>query len=227
MQKVHVLVIDPATGQARVGANVTVFLTGTSSLATLYNDAESATISNPQTTDGAGRVAFKVADGEYDIQVSGTGITTYKLTVVQVADKDSFALAGHTHSDVAFLTLENTWTKAQHWARGADIASAATLVLGTDGNYFHVTGSTTITAITSRPAGSLLVLEFDSTPTVIHNATSLILAGGSDFAAEAGSVLFLVSEGAGNWREVARKGGAAGAFTIGLHYALPVLVPVA
>jgi hypothetical protein len=33
------------------------------------------------------------------------------------------------------------------WSKGADVASATALALGTDGNYFDVTGTTTITSI--------------------------------------------------------------------------------
>ena len=36
------------------------------------------------------------------------------------------------------------------WSKGADIASAATLTLGTDGNYFDVTGTTTVPAVSAK-----------------------------------------------------------------------------
>src|SRR5574343_1836492 len=41
----------------------------------------------------------------------------------------------------------NTFTGTQKWAKGADVASANALALGTDGNYFDITGTTTITSI--------------------------------------------------------------------------------
>ena len=95
--------------------------------------------------------------------------------------------------DLPGLADENTWTgtqtmsgKSMYWAKGADIVSAATLVLGTDGNMFDVTGSTgPITAITV-PAGMLFMLQFDSTPTLTHHATNLNLPGGADIIAAAG-----------------------------------------
>ena len=40
------------------------------------------------------------------------------------------------------------------WDKGADLASGSTVTPGTDGNYFHITGTTTITAIASLQAGS-------------------------------------------------------------------------
>lgn len=80
-------------------------------------------------------------------------------------------------------------SKSMYWSKGADIASAATLVLGTDGNMFDVTGSTgPITAITV-PAGMLFMLQFDSTPTLTHHATNLNLPGGANIVAEAGDRL--------------------------------------
>ena len=80
----------------------------------------------------------------------------------------------------------NTFTKRVIWNKGADIVSAATLVLGTDGNMFDVTGATgPITAITV-PAGKLFLLQFDSTPTLTHHATNLNLPGAADIVVEAG-----------------------------------------
>ena len=123
----------------------------------------------------------------------------------------SDATAGSTHfDDVNFTagvlrraktTFTNTVTmsaKSMYWAKGADIVSAATLVLGDDGNMFDVTGSTgPITAITV-PAGMLFMLQFDSTPTLTHganlrlpNATSITAVAGMKligFATAANSV---------------------------------------
>jgi hypothetical protein len=95
---------------------------------------------------------------------------------------------------------QNTFTGRQEQKKGADIASAATLPLGTDGNYFHVTGTTTISAILSAPPGTEITLEFDGVLTITHNATSLILPGGSNLSTGAGTMLKFISEGSGNWR---------------------------
>lgn len=86
--------------------------------------------------------------------------------------------------------------------KGADIASAAALALGADANYFHVTGVTTITSISSRNAGEIIILEFDGAVTLTHNAVSLILLSGANTTTQAGDVFVFVSEGGGNWREV-------------------------
>jgi hypothetical protein len=92
---------------------------------------------------------------------------------------------------------------------GANIASASALTPGTDGNYFHVTGTTTITSIATANAGTLLVLEFDGALTLTHNGTSLILQGAVNYTTVAGDVFTFLSEGAGNWREVGRKTNAS------------------
>ena len=97
--------------------------------------------------------------------------------------------------------------------KGPDLASAATLTITTDDTFFDVTGTTTVTAISSRPAGPILWLQFDGILTLTYNATRLILQGSVDYTTAAGDVVGFVSEGGGNWRELTRRGTAAGAVT--------------
>ncbi|MDP2652574.1 MAG: hypothetical protein Q8Q08_00925 [Candidatus Omnitrophota bacterium] len=96
--------------------------------------------------------------------------------------------------------------------KGADIASADVLILGSDGNYFDVTGTTTINHIDTGgwQAGSIVVLQFDASVTVTHNAASptgseasILLAAAGDFSATANDVLCLVYDGV-TFREIAR-----------------------
>lgn len=96
-------------------------------------------------------------------------------------------------------------TTTEGWAKGADIASASTLTLGTDGNTFDVTGTTGITAISAKTAGTVIILRAITGFTITHNATSLILWNNQNFTMGANDVLVLVSNGSGNWMEVARK----------------------
>lgn len=86
--------------------------------------------------------------------------------------------------------------------QGTDVASASTLAIGS-GGYFAVTGTTTITGISSRPAGKEILLKFASALTLTHNATSFILYGSASRTTRAGEMIRFVSEGSGNWREVA------------------------
>lgn len=94
-------------------------------------------------------------------------------------------------------------------AKGAAIASAATLTLTEDGDYFDVTGTTTVTAISARRSGARITLQFSGALTLTHNATSLILQGATNLVTAAGDVLTFVSNGAGNWLEESRRLAAA------------------
>ena len=86
-------------------------------------------------------------------------------------------------------------------SKGADIASAATVDLSTaTGNYVHITGTTTITALGAVSAGMRFMLVFDGALTFTHNATSLILPGAANITTAAGDRCEVVSLGSGNWR---------------------------
>lgn len=87
--------------------------------------------------------------------------------------------------------------------KGADIASAATLDLDSaTGNYLHVTGTTTVTAITLA-SGAERTVVFDGALTLTHNATSLMLPGGANIATAAGDRAIFRGEGSGNVRCIA------------------------
>lgn len=97
-------------------------------------------------------------------------------------------------------------------SQGPDVASADEITLGTDGNYFDVTGTITINHITKTAwqAGSVMVLQFDANVTVTHNAAdptgteaSVLLSGAGDFEATADDTLQLVYDGT-TFREVSR-----------------------
>lgn len=96
--------------------------------------------------------------------------------------------------------------------KGADVASANDLTLGTDGNVFVITGNVQINAITiaNWQAGSEIILIFSGAPTVKHNTAGgagtavLFLSGSVDLVAAANTVLKLVYDGT-QWQEVSRK----------------------
>lgn len=87
-------------------------------------------------------------------------------------------------------------------AQGASIASAGTTSIGanTDGNYLHITGTTTITSFGTVAAGIRRTLVFDGALTLTYNATSMILPGAASIATVANDVAEFASEGSGNWR---------------------------
>lgn len=83
----------------------------------------------------------------------------------------------------------------------ATIASAATTDLSTVGSQnVTVTGTTTITAFGTAPAGTFRRLVFSGILTLTHNATSLILPQGGNVVTAVGDSLEAVSLGSGNWR---------------------------
>jgi hypothetical protein len=108
--------------------------------------------------------------------------------------------------DVPGLSLANsftgigTYTKIQKWAKGADVASATSLSLGDDGNYFDITGTTAITSIATKGVGTVVKLHFDAGLTLTHNATDLILPGGANIVTAAGDEAEFVEYAAGDWR---------------------------
>lgn len=105
---------------------------------------------------------------------------------------------------------------AIYQSQGVDIASTADITLGTDGNVFEVTGTTTIDHISNSgvPNGRMVTLVFNASCTVNHNtATSgsnvkILLSGAANFAATANDTLTLVlSENTVDgiaWREICR-----------------------
>lgn len=93
--------------------------------------------------------------------------------------------------------------------KGADVASAGTITLG-DGNLFRITGTTTINYITTTnwQAGSIITLDFASTPTVSHNTGSvpggtaaIYLKSRSNLTATAEDTLRLQYNGT-YWKEI-------------------------
>lgn len=88
--------------------------------------------------------------------------------------------------------------------KGVNLASAAALQLDASADYFHVTGTTTITSISGRPAGSRIVLEFEGS-LQFTNGASLQMLNAADAAFNPGDLTVLISEGSNVWREVVRS----------------------
>ena len=79
----HNLVVDVVTGEGKQ-ATVTVYVAGSTESSTIYSDAAGTAESNPFNTDANGRFSFYADPGEYDIQISGSGLSTYTLEDVSV-----------------------------------------------------------------------------------------------------------------------------------------------
>ena len=152
------------------------YAAGTSTDKDVYSDrAKSATLAQPLPSDGNGVFVF-YGDGLYKLVLKDAdGATLYTWDNVAIVDNDPRG-------------------------EGDAIASAATLVLGTDGDIFHVTGTTTITAISGSQ--SVVTLIFDDILTLTHSA-SLVLNGAVDFVTASGTVKQFLNDGGGVWREIA------------------------
>jgi hypothetical protein len=92
------------------------------------------------------------------------------------------------------------------WAKGADVASGTSIALGTDGNVFDITGTTTIQTITAKQAGSVVILHFDSALTLTDDTGNLELQG-SDLTVAAEDEVILKSDGT-NWHLVSSTAGS-------------------
>ena len=115
--------------------------------------------------------------------------------------------AGLTLADQASQRLDKRTPVRYLGHKGTDISSATTLVTPSGGgNFFHVTGTTTITTLMAGYSdGNEITLVFDGVLTLTHNSTRLILQGGGNVTTAAGDVFVFANEGSNNWREVSRR----------------------
>jgi len=141
-----------------------------------------------------------------DVTLTGNVVASGDLGAVNMilsgdSDVDNSIVAGYLK--VSGRSLMN---------KGIDVASANDLTLGTDGNAFDITGTTTINRIASAgwEAGSLAVLKFDAALTVAANQSAgsgfygLKLNGGVSYNAVFEDVLYLYFDGEW-WWEVGRR----------------------
>lgn len=122
-----------------------------------------------------------------------------KTTMTKVVDyheKDAFTNDGYIYADIRPI-MRHGFTMV----KGSDVASASNITLPDNGNFFDITGTTTITSITAKSAGTVVWLQFDGILTVT-DGSNLKLNG--DLSTNAETVLQLVSDGT-NWFEVSRN----------------------
>ena len=130
------------------------------------------------------------------------GVDTIKDNSIVNAD---IATNANIQSDKLNLSSINQATAMStavfSFAQGANVASATTTTLGTDGNFFVITGTTTITSITAKTAGTIVVLDFSGVLT-LTDGSNLKLAG--NFVTTADDTITLVSDGT-NYIEISRS----------------------
>lgn len=133
------------------------------------------------------------------------GVDVQKLTVgtnglALVAD--STQATGIKWAAIISLAGDNVFTGRIQEGKGANIAAAATVTFGADGNFFVITGNTGITAFGTLQAGVKIQTQFTGTPIITHNGTSLILQGGVNLQIVAGDIIEWLSLGGGNWAQL-------------------------
>lgn len=80
----HIVTVRDTAGNVVASASVYVYAAGTTTAATLYSDNGVTEITNPVTTNSKGQAGFYVADGVYDLYVSGANLTAYTLEDITI-----------------------------------------------------------------------------------------------------------------------------------------------
>lgn len=139
-----------------------------------------------------------VSDTAYDA-TSWDAVTTVAPSKNAVRDQlEAFApsgVAAIAHGGTAQTTAYASFDALT--VHGANVASATTTNLDTStGSYVHITGTTTITAITLTDGRARYVV-FDGILTLTHGASLILPAGGSNITTAAGDRAVLRGEAAG------------------------------
>ena len=119
--------------------------------------------------------------GQIDFDGSNS---TVKADIIRGQTGTTVKLGGLLDTDGNYIQTE----------KGGDIASASPLVVGTDGDYFDVTGTTNFAAMTVA-ADRQFTLQFDGVLTMTHHATNLDLPGEANITTAAGDVATFQSTG--------------------------------
>ena len=187
-----------------------VFGAGTVALKVVLTDASDAALpegtldpvaTSSLSVSGAGQVSFAPTADIAQTNVQDAIEEVFTDSLQNVSEDTTPQLGGVLDADSNQVRL----------SKGADVASAAELTLGDDGNAFDVTGTTSITSIATKAVGTTVVLQFDAALTLTHHATDLILPTGANITTAAGDIAVFYEYAAGDWRCVsyARADGTA------------------
>jgi hypothetical protein len=169
--------------------------------------------------DGAGSGAA-VVDAAADFQVSSSltvGVAAASDTKIVFdgnaqdfyvglddSEDDLVIGSGSTVGTTPALSIDEnqiaTFGKQVRWKKGGDIASATSLTIDTDGNYFDISGTTTITSFSSVGIGTVIRLHFDGALTLTHDSSDLVLPGGANITTAANDEAEFVEYASADWR---------------------------
>lgn len=105
-------------------------------------------------------------------------------------------------------------TRSFKQIKGTDIASATNITIGTSGNTFDVTGTTTIQHFDNANwvVGSTISLQFDGAVTLTHNSgglsgnqANILLSGNTNFTTATGDILTFLLHDSTSWQEISRN----------------------
>ena len=105
-------------------------------------------------------------------------------------------------------------TRSFKTIKGTDFASATNITIGTSGNTFDVTGTTTIQHFDNANwvVGSVISLHFDGAVTLTNNAgglsgnqANILLSGDTNFTTATGDILTFLLHDSTSWQEISRN----------------------
>ena len=142
----------------------------------------------------AGVLSDETGSGSAVFATSPTLVTPILGTPTSATLTNATGLPAAGVVGTAAILGANTFTAAQEWASGTAIASASTINLDTaTGNRVHITGTTTITAVTLTRGPRTVI--FDGILTLTHNATTNNLPGAANITTAAGDRAIYESDG--------------------------------
>ena len=226
---------DPGSGAIRVDngtlASLTEFAisetdrlgTDIAALIASFDDSSSttskATFKIIDASDATNWIALRITStltdaGTYDTFVaeyvdhSGTIANSATVAVIFVPTGDAGSGLANVVDDTTPQlggTLDANGNQIR-LAKGSDIASATTITIPTNGNFFDVTGTTTITGINTVAVGTEVVLQFDGALQLTDGASFILPGGNITTAAEDVGIFTEVSSGVWqciSWQPVA------------------------
>lgn len=182
------------------------FLINSAGQPVVTNTTISSTAQNALTADLATGLSTCITKNGQTTITANIPMSTFKLTGLGAGS----AAGNSLRYEQLFVATEVTLLGAIGFKKGADIASAATLDLSTaTGNLVHITGTTTITAVTLN-TGQYRQVIFDGILTLTHHATNNNLPGAANIITAAGDRAVYWSDGTTVYvTEYQRASGAA------------------
>jgi hypothetical protein len=161
-------------------APVTVYVGGTSTLATLYSDNGISTTTNPFISTNTGRVEFYAEDGRYDLIVSKTGYNS--VSIPDIIFDDPAVYTGPTSIVVDTATPALTITQA-----GAGAALLVEDEASVDATPFIITADGKVGIGTDVPASPLTVVDAANQITATDGTVTQIVGGAVGSLGRAGT----------------------------------------